>query len=173
MDGGLVTIALIVAHDLNGVIGRDGTLPWHLPDDMRRFREITFGRVVLMGRKTFEGLGGPLKRRVNLVASRSMETCPDDVRIVRDVRGELANATGGDLLVIGGAEVYREALPFCDRAYVTRVHTRVAGDGLVRFPCDLSGWRVIEREEHRADACHAHAFTFETLEPPPRGTRGA
>lgn len=148
------------------IIGRDGALPWHLPDDMRRFRALTLGSAVLMGRKTFESIGRPLDGRTNLVASRTLSPNIDGVWIVRDVRYELANVVCGDVFVIGGAEVYREALPFCTRAYVTRVHARTTGDALTRFPCDLSGWRVIESEKRRVDACHAHAFEFLTLERP-------
>ncbi len=126
---------------------------------------------MLMGRKTFESIGKPLHDRTNLVASRKTSIRADGVRVVSSVRYELMSAIirdlcdepVGDVFVIGGAEVYRAALPFCSRAYVTRVHTRVEGDNLVRFPCDLSSWRVLEREEQRADACHAHAFEFLTM----------
>lgn len=146
-----MTISLIVAHDLDGIIGRDGALPWHLPDDMRRFRALTLGSAVLMGRKTFESIGRPLDGRTNLVASRTLSPNIDGVWIVRDVRYELANVVCGDVFVIGGAEVYREALPFCTRAYITRIHARTTGNDLTRFPCDLSGWRVIEREKRRVE----------------------
>lgn len=156
-------IALVVAVSDNGVIGRDGVLPWHLPDDLARFRELTLGHAVLTGRRTYESIGQPLLGRSNLVASRSTAMHPDGVWIVRDIRHELESVTCGDVFVIGGAAVYIAALQFCDRAYVTRVHTAVEGDNLTRFPCDLSSWRVVESERHEADARHAHAFTFETL----------
>lgn len=164
-----MTVSLIVAVSDNNIIGRNDTLPWHLPKDLRRFRALTLGATVLMGRKTYESIGRPLPDRTNLVASRTASMPRRHVCIVRDVRYELFNiASGGacvlgNVFVIGGAEVYREALPFCDRAYVTRVHTTVEGEGLVRFPCDLSGWGAVEREEHGADDSHAHPFTFETL----------
>lgn len=159
-----MTVSLVVAYDLNGVIGRNGALPWHLPDDLARFRELTRGAAVLMGRRTYESIGRPLPGRSNLVASRSTAMRPDGVWIVRDIRHELESVTCGDVFVIGGAEVYAAALPYVERAYITSVYTRVEGDNLTRFPCDLSRWCVdVESiEHHDRDERHAHAFAMMT-----------
>ena len=160
-------IALIVAYDLNGTIGRNGALPWHLPDDLARFRELTLGHSVLMGRKTFESIGGRLSGRFNFVLSRDPAFRPADVRVESSL-DVLADETwaspGRDLFVIGGAEVYAAALPHVERAYITGVYTRVAGDNLTRFPCDLSRWSVdVESiEHHDRDERHAHAFAMMT-----------
>ncbi len=158
-----MSVSLIVAVSDNGVIGRDGKLPWHLPDDLKRFRSLTIGARVLMGRKTADSIGAPLARRRNIVASRrgitrrgAWVTVPSLVDAIQAYNGE-------DVFIIGGAEVYEAALPFCTRAYVTRVHATVEGSDLMRFPCDLSSWHVVASERHDADARHAHAFTFETL----------
>ena len=159
-------IALIAAVSDNGVIGRDGALPWHLPDDLARFRALTLGHAVLMGRKTFKSLGGRLSGRFNFVLSRDTTFRDADVRVELSLdvlTNETWAPTWRNLFVIGGAEVYEAALPFCTRAYVTRVHATVEGDNLTRFPCDLSAWRVVASERHEADARHAHAFTFGTL----------
>lgn len=158
-----MTVSLIVAVSDNGIIGRDGALPWQLPDDLARFRELTLGAAVLMGRRTYESIGRLLPGRSSLVASRTLSPNINGVWIVRDVCYELSNVVSADTFVIGGADVYRVALPYCDRAYVTRVHTTIEGTGLTAFPCDLSAWRLVASERHEADSTHAHAFTFETL----------
>lgn len=163
-----MTISIIVAVSDNGVIGKAGKLPWHLPDDLARFRELTLGARVLMGRKTYESLGKrALPGRTRLVLSRRLAFVDNGVWAIRDIRHEAESVNVGDrLFVVGGAEVYTAALPYCAVAYVTRVHTTVDGDDLTRFPCDLSSWRVVASKRREADSRHAHAFTFETLERP-------
>mgnify|MGYP001021195921 CR=1 FL=1 len=159
-----MTVALIAAVSDNGVIGRNGALPWRLPDDLKRFRTLTEGHAVIMGRRTYESIGAPLDRRANFVLSRRRGYEASWARVIANVDYAMRFATSmGDVFVIGGAEVYAAALPYCERAYVTRVHTTVEGDNLTRFPCDLSAWRVVASERHEADARHAHPFTFETL----------
>jgi len=165
----LVTVSLIVAHDLDGVIGRGGALPWHLPDDLARFRALTLGARVLMGRRTYESLGRALPDRRNLVLSRDWSFRPRDAWVVRDLPYEVENVDLGEpLVIIGGAAVYAAALPFCTRAHITRVDTRTAGERLTHFPCDLSAWRTdpASMAHHDRDARHAHAFTTMTLERP-------
>jgi len=166
-----MTISLIVAYDLNGVIGCDGAIPWHLPDDLARFRALTIGHAVLMGRKTFESIGGRLSGRFNFVLSRDPSFRLVDVRVEPSLdvlADETWTTPGRDLYVIGGAEVYAAALPFVTRAHITSVYARVDGYNLTRFPCDLSRWRVdVEAiEHHAADARHAHAFAMMTAERP-------
>jgi dihydrofolate reductase len=156
-------VTLIVAMSDNGVIGRAGGLPWHLPDDLKFFNVVSFGKPVLMGRRTFESIGKPLPGRRNLVLSRAAGSAPG-VEYVRSVEQARSLAAGtAELCVIGGAEVYALALPLATRIYLTRVHAVVAGD--VHFPLkDFSGWRQSESVAHAADNRHAYAMSFVTLE---------
>jgi len=133
-------VSLIVAASVNEVIGADGALPWHLPGDLRRFRELTTGHVVVMGRLTYESildrLGHPLTGRISVVVSQTLgETGYPGVHVARSLPEALAlaealaaEAGDGEFFVIGGESVYRDALPLADRVYLTRVHGEVAGD---------------------------------------------
>jgi dihydrofolate reductase len=158
-------VALIAAVADNGVIGRDGALPWRIPADLRWFRERTTGHHVVMGRKTWASIGRPLPGRTNIVVSRNPDLVVPDGVIVVDALGEAiarASRAGDDeVFVIGGAELYRAALPQADRIYLTRVHADVAGD--TWFPAlDESAWVEVARETHR-DA-EPLAFSFCVLE---------
>lgn len=160
-------VSLIVAVAENGVIGRAGQLPWHLPDDLKRFKALTMGKPMLMGRRTFESIGRPLPGRTSLVLTQSATwDAPPGVLIVRSLDEALAAARrlgSAQLTVIGGAEVFRLALPLAQRIDLTRVHAQSSGD--VYFPpLDLREWRETERIAHPADARHAHAMTFSVLE---------
>ena len=160
-----MTVSLIVAYDLSGTIGRNGALPWRLPDDLKRFRALTEGHAVIMGRKTYESIGAPLDHRSNFVLTRQRGYDASWARVVSNIDYAVRfAATMGDVFVIGGAEVYAAALPYVTRAYITSVYTRVEGDTLTRFPCDLSRWTVdVESiEHHAADDRHAHAFAMLT-----------
>ena len=158
-------IGLIWAMAENGVIGRDGGLPWRLPADLKRFKTITLGCPVLMGRKTFASLGKALPGRLNLVLTRGEFAAPDVVH-VRSVDDALEHARAIDAAwtwVIGGAAVYAGTLAQADRLEVTRVHADIAGD--VVFPAvEWSAFRCVHRQAHPADATHAHAFSFERWE---------
>lgn len=160
----MTLVALVVAVADNGTIGRDGALPWHLPEDLRRFKAITMGAPVVMGRRTFESIGRPLPGRHNIVVSRNPAWRADGVTPVRDLPAALAAA--GDApqaLIIGGAALYAEALPLAQRIYRTRVHAVVDGD--VSFPpLDARDWRVVSSERRATDARHAYPMTFEVLE---------
>jgi dihydrofolate reductase len=156
-------LTLIVAVAENGVIGRDGGLPWRLPEDLKHFRRLTLGNTVLMGRKTFESLGKPLEGRANWVLTRDVAYAPAGARVFRDLDAALSAEPQGRLLVIGGAELYRQTLPYSRRLELTRVHAQVEGD--TRFPdYDAAQWRETAREDHAADERHAHAYSFLTLE---------
>jgi dihydrofolate reductase len=148
----------------NGIIGKDGGLPWHLPDDLKYFRVVTSSKPVLMGRRTFESIGKPLRGRRNLVLTRAAGGSALGVEYVHSVEQARALAAGAaELCVIGGAEVYALALPLATRIYLTRVHAVVAGD--VYFPLrDFAGWRESQAVQHAADERHAHAMSFVTLE---------
>jgi dihydrofolate reductase len=156
-------VALVVAVADNGVIGRQGALPWRLPDDLKHFRALTLGKPVLMGRRTFESIGRALPGRRNLILTRGQTEFPPGVEAVPSVEAaRLLVAGSAQLCVIGGAEVYRLALPLADRIYLTLVHAAVAGD--TYFPLQaLTAFRETARVEHAADAQHAYAMSFVEL----------
>jgi dihydrofolate reductase len=160
----MTRVAIVAAVAENGIIGREGALPWNLPDDLRHFKAVTMGKPILMGRRTFDSIGRPLPGRRNLVLTRSRLRAPDGVEYVHTFEQAVALSTAEtELCVIGGAEIYALALPHARRIYLTRVQAHVAGD--VRFPLqDLGGWRELERSEHAADERHAYAMVFVTLE---------
>ncbi len=148
-------IAIVVAYSRNRVIGRDGGLPWRLPTDLRRFKELTTGGTVVMGRKTYESLPEPfrpLPNRRNVVVSRNGCDAPEVCRSVEEALGE-------DCFVIGGGEVYAQALPLAERVYATEVDADVEGDAF--FP-PLEGWRLIEESDPVEE--NGHTFTFRTYE---------
>ncbi len=153
-------VSLVVATDQRGAIGRAGGLPWHLPDDLRRFKALTLGKPVVMGRKTWDSIGRPLPGRHNLVITRQAGLDLPGATVVASL--EQALAAAGDVpevCVIGGAEVFRQALPQVDVVHLTRVHATVAADTYLP-PLDAAAWEEVAREEHAADERHAHAFSF-------------
>jgi dihydrofolate reductase len=161
-------IALVAALADNRVIGRENALPWHLPDDLKRFRTLTVGHCVLMGHRTYASIGRPLPDRTNVVLSRNPGTAHEGVHVSLDLEAGLAVARerGHEcVFVIGGEAVYAAALPVADALYLTRVHADVEGDA--HFPdFEESGgvpsrWRRVNSVSHLADERHAHAFTFE------------
>jgi dihydrofolate reductase len=159
-----VTISLVVAVAANGVIGRGDTLPWHLPDDLKRFKALTTGSTIVMGRKTFESIGNPLPNRRNVVLTRDRDFKREGVVVLHALADALGDARGGEeIFIIGGAEVFRMSLPQADRVYQTAVHAEVEGDTrLAEF--DLSGWELREDEFHDADDEHEYAFSFRVYE---------
>lgn len=152
-----MTLSLVVAVADNGVIGRDGDLPWRLPDDLKHFRRCTLGKTVIMGRKTWESLpNGPLKRRLNVVVTRQPDYEAEGALVVSSFE-EALHAEGDDKVVIGGASLYGEALARADVLHVTHVEAEVEGDTF--FPeVDWATWTVTEESRHEADERHAHAF---------------
>jgi dihydrofolate reductase len=157
------TISLVVAMDEAGTIGRGGTLPWRLPEDLKHFRRVTLGKTVLMGRKTWDSLGKPLDGRRNWVLSRDPAFRPAGAEVFATLEQALTAHEGGELVVIGGAELYRQVLPRADIIHLTRVHARVDGD--TTFPAwSPDAFRQTQAVTHPADARHAHAYTFVTLE---------
>lgn len=153
-------VSLIAAVSDNGVIGRDGGLPWRLPADLRFFKLTTLGHTVIMGRKTWDEIGKPLPNRRNVVVTRNdARTFPGATR-APDLAAALALAAAEDeVFVIGGGELYRQALPLADRLYLTHVHAEIEGD--TRFPeWDPPEWSVAWEERHEADERHPYAFTI-------------
>jgi dihydrofolate reductase len=156
-----VIVSIIVAMDQDGVIGRAGSLPWHLPDDLRRFKATTMGHVLIMGRRTLDSIGRALPGRRSVVLTRNRAfRPPEGVEVAPDLDSALALvAEAPQVFVVGGASVYREALPRAHQLHITRVDARVPGD--VRFPSVAWGeWTLVEEERHPADARHAFPFSF-------------
>lgn len=158
-------LALIWAMSRNRVIGRNGRLPWHLPDEMAHFRRTTRGKPVIMGRKTFESAGRPLPGRLNIVLSRGGFAAAG-VRVAPDLQAALAIAAedpADECFVTGGAEPYALALPLADRLYATTVEAELNGDTL--FPCfPLEPWRLVGEESHPTDKRHPYAYTVRTYD---------
>jgi dihydrofolate reductase len=143
-------VSLIVAMDRRRVIGRAGRLPWHLPADLQRFKSLTMGHHIIMGRKTWESIGRVLPGRVSVVVTRNPHYAAPGAVIAASLAQALSMASGdSEPFVIGGAELFREALPYSRRLYVTEVLAEYAGD--VWFPLFGKGeWREVHREHHRA-----------------------
>lgn len=152
---------MVVARAENGVIGRDGHLPWHLPDDLKRFKALTLGAPMVMGRKTFESLPGLLPGRRHIVLTRDPAWTADGAEVARDAAAAIRLAGEPRLSVIGGAEIFRLFGPLADRVELTQVHDRPAGD-VVMPPFDAMLWREVSRDTHGAS--HGRpAFTYVTL----------
>ncbi len=159
-----MTVSLVVAAAKNNVIGRDGELPWHLPDDLRHFKRLTTGKAVIMGRRTFESIGRPLPDRRNIVMTRDPDYAASGCDVVTSVSDAL-DLAGDDteVMVIGGGQVYRDFLPRADRIYLTRVQAEIEGD--THFPeVDPGDWQLVSTEHHAADEKHAYAFELMVFE---------
>jgi dihydrofolate reductase len=155
-----VLVSIIVATDERGAIGHGGGLPWRLPDDLKRFKMLTFGKPVVMGRKTWDSIGKPLPGRHNIVVSRDGALTLDGATVATSLGAALAAA--GDVAeacVIGGAEIYRLALPRTDVIHLTRVHATVAADTWFP-PLAPDEWDEAVLEDHPADDRHAYAFSY-------------
>lgn len=148
----------------NGVIGRGNAMPWHLPADLKRFKALTLGKPILMGRKTYEAIGRALPGRDNLVLTRARDWHAEGVAVVHSVAEALQRvAASPELAVIGGAEVYRLMLPLAGRIHLTQVLADVDGDTFFpEFP--RSEWREAESSDYPADERHAYGMKFVTLE---------
>ena len=156
-------ISIIVAASTNNVIGVDGELPWRLPEDLRRFKAITMGKPMIMGRATFESIGRALPGRRSIVLTRQTDFSADGCDVVPSVDAALALARDADeVMVIGGGEIYRQFLPLADCIYLTRVQAEINGD--TRFPeLDMNEWEVAAVEEYPAGDEREIGFDIETL----------
>ena len=157
-------ISLIVAMAEQRVIGRGNAMPWHLPADLRHFKAVTMGKPVVMGRRTFESIGRPLPGRRNLVISRNPEWQAAGVDVAPSLEAALAMlADCEEVMIIGGGQLYAEALPRADRLYLTHIELAVEGDTF--FPdYQRYQWQQIEQSSHPADDKNPHAYRFETLQ---------
>ena len=157
-------LSVVVAAARDGVIGRDGTLPWHLPADLQRFRAITLGKPIVMGRHTHDSIGRVLPGRHNVVLSRAAAYRAPGCDVFPSLAAAMAALVEvPEVMIIGGAQLYAEALPKADRLYLTEVAATLAGD--VYFPAWCSAdWRETATEAHGADAEHAFAYCFRVFE---------
>jgi dihydrofolate reductase len=145
------SITLVVARAENGVIGRDGKLPWHISTDLKRFKSQTMGSVMVMGRKTFDSLPGVLPGRRHIVLTRDPVWRTDGVEVAHSAEQALAMAGDEPISVIGGADVFRMFLPLADRIELTEVLTDAEGDTVMDDPRTVGSWREVAREDHLAD----------------------
>ena len=161
-----MVISFIVAASENNVIGKDNKLPWCLPTDMRYFKNVTWGMPVIMGRKSFESLGKALKGRTNIVVSRNKDWKAPDVQVVQTIDHAITRATQTDakeIFIIGGAEIFRSALPSADRIYLTLVHGNFDGDAF--FPeMDRGEWKLKSNRDCEADEKNPYALSFQVWE---------
>lgn len=139
-------IVIIAAVAENGVIGRAGKLPWHIPEDLKRFKQLTEGHTVIMGRKTFESIGKPLSNRTNIVVTRQKNYNSNDVVAAESIEDALSKCNGEIVFIIGGQSIFEEALPLADRLEITLVNRVVEGD--VYFPLIGKEWEETSREDH-------------------------
>ena len=157
-------ITLIVAAAENNAIGKNNQMPWHLPNDFKYFKKNTLGHSVVMGRKTFESIGKPLIDRRNIILTRNLNYTHEDVDVANSVQ-EVLNYCRDEreIFIIGGAEIYKQTLPFANTVLLTRVHTNIDGDAY--FPELLDHeWKLVRAERHEKDDKHAYNYTFEVYE---------
>ena len=154
-------ITLILARAAHGVIGADGKMAWHLPADLRRFKQITMGRPMIMGRKTFDSLPAVLEGRRHIVLTRDPEWQDEGAEPVATIEEALKLANAPHVMVIGGAEIYRLFLPIADRIELTEVALEPKGDAVIDYPA--AAWREVAREDHPADDAGRPAYSFVTL----------
>ncbi len=159
-----MNVSIIVAASRNGVIGNKGRLPWHLPADLQRFKRITMGHPILMGRKTFESIGKPLPGRTNIVITRQQGFQCCGTTVAHSLEEGLLmcdrGATAQESFVIGGAEIFEQALPLADRIYLTRIEKDFEGDTKL-FEIDLAVWKETSREEFLNDPLPHTFLTYE------------
>lgn len=157
-------ISLIAAMGRNRVIGKDNALPWRLPADMKRFKNLTLGKPIIMGRKTFESIGRPLPGRTNIIITRDKDFHAQGCVILHSLDEAITSADGAEeLMVIGGSSVFQQFLPYAKRIYLTIIDEDIEGD--VFFPeFDKNEWHERERIEYQPDEKNIYRYAFVTLE---------
>lgn len=161
-------LSLIVATANNRVIGRENKMPWHLPNDLKYFKHVTMGKPIIMGRKTYDSIGRPLPGRSNIVVTRQTDWQPDGVNVVHSLAEGIACAESlprddEEVIVIGGSQIYRAALPQAQRIYLTEIHADFDGDAF--FPeISRDEWKEVGRDKHFADSANPYDHTFIVLD---------
>jgi dihydrofolate reductase len=154
-------ISIIVATDENGVIGNKGAIPWNMPADMDYFRQKTLSHPIIMGRKTYESIGRLLPNRPNIIITRDENINIRGAEVVQTIEEaiEKAKAYGDEeIFIIGGEAIYKLAMPYIDRIYLTKIHAEVEGDKYFKF--DPSGWKETSRQAHPAGEKNQYAYEF-------------
>jgi dihydrofolate reductase len=158
-----MTISFVVAASENNVIGKDNRLLWHLPNDMKFFKNTTWGMPVIMGRKTYESLGKPLAGRINIIMTRDKNWSADKTVASSNFEEAMKAAADTDakeVFVIGGGEIFKQVLPKANKVYLTRVHAKFEGDAF--FPeLPASDWKLLSQLDFKPDAKHAYAYSFQ------------
>lgn len=158
-------LAIVVAAAENNVIGKDNDLIWHLPADLKHFKSLTMGHPMIMGRKTFEAIGKPLPGRTSIIITSQKDYQAEGCVVVHSLEEAIAKGRELDaeqVSIIGGANVYKQALPLADTLYLTRVHASFEGDAYFpELPDDA--WQVVDQEHHEPDEKNKHSYTFLTL----------
>lgn len=159
-----MTISIIAAVAENRVIGHKNQLPWHLPNDLRNFKALTLNKPVIMGRKTFESIGKPLPGRENIIITRQQDYPAPGCQVMDSLEQALEYASDQEeVMIIGGANIYEQALPHADRMYITQIHCGFNGDAL--FPeWNEAEWREVKREDHSDDNLNVFPYSFLVLE---------
>jgi dihydrofolate reductase len=156
-------ISFVVAASENNAIGKDNQLLWHLPNDMRFFKNVTWGSVVIMGRKSFESLGKALKGRINIVITRQKDWAAENAIVAYDLQDALKKAEPAnckEIYIIGGGEIYKQSMSIVDKIYLTRVHATIEGD--TYFPeLDKSKWELTSNEDFKKDEKHQYDYSFQ------------
>jgi len=154
-------ISIIVAVSRGGVIGAAGRMPWHIAEDLRYFKRVTMGAAVVMGRRTFESLGRPLPGRTNVVVTRDGAFAAEGVAVVHSLEDAVRDYP--DAFIIGGGDIYRQAMPLADRLYITRIEADYEGD--THFPeWSAAEWRLVSSEPHERGETFPHPFRFEVYD---------
>jgi dihydrofolate reductase len=159
-------ISHLVAASLNNVIGKDNKIPWHLPNDLKFFKNQTWGMPVVMGRKTYESLDKPLPGRINIVVTKKPDWKRDDVITVNTIDDGIRKACDTDckeVFIIGGGEIFKQSMEIANRLFITRIDTTIEGDTF--YPdFDKTKWKLISADPHTKDEKHAFAYTFQLWE---------
>lgn len=165
-----LTLSVIVAMSKNRVIGRDNALPWHLPADLALFKRLTLDKPMIMGRKTYESIGRALPGRTSIVVTHQKEWQAESVLVAHSLDDALELAKqdalvrgAAEIMIIGGADLFSQALPLCNRIYLTEVQTELEGDALFP-PIAMGQWTCVAQQTHQADEKHAYGFIFMQLE---------
>ena len=155
-------VSIIAAVSKNFVIGYKGKIPWHIPEDLKRFKKITSGHHVIMGRKTFESIGHPLPNRINIILTRNKNYKADGCRVVNSLQEALTKAKiskDKEVFIIGGEQIYNLALPIADKIYLTQVHHNFKGDSF--FPkINTDNWKEISRQPHLKDTINPFSYDY-------------
>ena len=156
-----MSIAIISAASENNVIGKNNDLPWYLPADLTHFKNLTSGKHIVMGRKTYESVGRPLPNRVNIVVSRNPDFVAEGCKTVTCLADAISIANGNDLFVCGGSEIYKQALEVADIMYLTRIHAVFKGD--TYFPSfDENRWTIVDKKDCIPDEKNKYSYSFIT-----------